>query len=175
MFPVRRLKQDIYFRPRRKSLVSSKELVSFCRMDGDKNYFNYVVFLVTLATRKLRTHFMALSHKVKVIQSCPTLCDPMDHTVHGILQARILEWAAFPFSSGSFQPRNRTGVSCIAGGFFTEVSGKPWAIKERHKKTKIDPLCNYVPAFPQYSGSLPRIHVVIIWGALKWSRTQWQA
>ena len=91
MFPVRRLKQDIYFRPRRKSLVSSKELVSFCRMDGDKNYFNYVVFLVTLATRKLRTHFMALSHKVKVIQSCPTLCDPMDHTVHGILQARILE------------------------------------------------------------------------------------
>jgi len=81
----------MYFRPRRKSLVSSKELVSFCRMDGDKNYFNYVVFLVTLATRKLRTHFMALSHKVKVIQSCPTPCDPMDHTVHGILQARILE------------------------------------------------------------------------------------
>ena len=36
-------------------------------------------------------------------------------------------------------------------------------------------MCNYVPAFPQYSGSLPRIHIVIIWGALKWSRTQWQA
>ena len=39
--------------------------------------------------------------KVKATQSCPTLCDPMDYTVHGILQARILEWAAFPFSRGS--------------------------------------------------------------------------
>ena len=36
--------------------------------------------------------------KLKVIQLCPTLCDPMDYTVHGILQARILEWVAFPFS-----------------------------------------------------------------------------
>ena len=44
--------------------------------------------------------------KVKVIQSCPTLCDPMDSTVHGILQARILEWVAFPFSRGSSQPRD---------------------------------------------------------------------
>ena len=46
-------------------------------------------------------------------------------SVLGILQARILEWVAFPFSSGSFQPRNRTGVSCIAGGFFTN-----WAIRK---------------------------------------------
>ena len=38
------------------------------------------------------------SRKVKVTQSCPTLCDPMDYTVHGILEARILEWVAFPFS-----------------------------------------------------------------------------
>ena len=42
--------------------------------------------------------------KVKVTQSCPTLCNPMDYTVHGILQARILEWVAFPFSSGSSNP-----------------------------------------------------------------------
>ena len=44
--------------------------------------------------------------KVKVTQLCPTLCDPMDYTVHGILQARILEWVAFPFSKGSSQPRD---------------------------------------------------------------------
>ena len=44
----------------------------------------------------------------KVAQSCPTLCDPIDHTVHGILQAGILEWAAFPFSGESSQPRDRT-------------------------------------------------------------------
>ena len=57
--------------------------------------------------------------KVKVTHSCPTLCDPMDYIVRGILQARILEWAAFPFSRGSSQPRDRTQVSCIAGGSFT--------------------------------------------------------
>ena len=57
--------------------------------------------------------------EVKVVQLCLTLCDPMDYTVHGILQARILEWVAFPFSRGSFQPRDQTQVSCIAGRFFT--------------------------------------------------------
>ena len=57
--------------------------------------------------------------KVQVAQSCPTLCDPMDYTVHGIFQARILEWVAFPFSWGSSQPRDRTQASRIAGGFFT--------------------------------------------------------
>ena len=44
--------------------------------------------------------------KEEVSQSCPTLCNPMDYTVQGILQARILEWVAFPFSGGSSQPRN---------------------------------------------------------------------
>ena len=43
--------------------------------------------------------------KVEFAQQCPTLWDPMDYTVHGILQARILEWVAFPFSRGSSQPR----------------------------------------------------------------------
>ena len=49
----------------------------------------------------------------------------MDYTVHGILQAKVLEWVAFSFSRESSQPRDRTGVSCIAGGFFTN-----WAIRE---------------------------------------------
>ena len=44
--------------------------------------------------------------KVKVPQLCPALCNPMDYRVHGNLQARILEWAAFPFSRGSSQPRS---------------------------------------------------------------------
>ena len=56
--------------------------------------------------------------EVKVPQSCPTLCAPMD-IAHGILQARILEWVAFPFSRGSFQPKDQTQISCIAGRFFT--------------------------------------------------------
>ena len=57
---------------------------------------------------------------VKVAQSCLTLCDPMDYIDHGILQARILAWIAVPFSRGSSQPRDRTQVSRIAGGFFTD-------------------------------------------------------
>ena len=103
--------------------------------------------------------FSTKGMKVKVTQSCPALCDPKDYTVHGILQARILEWVAFPFFQGIFPtqgsnpslphcrqmlyqlshkgrprilewvaypfssrssgPRNRTGVSFIAGRFFT--------------------------------------------------------
>ena len=55
--------------------------------------------------------------KVKVTQL--PLYDPMDYTAHGMLQARILEWIAFPFSRGSSQHRDRTKVSRIAGGFFT--------------------------------------------------------
>ena len=62
---------------------------------------------------------MEKSSAVKVVQSCPTLWDPMDYTVHRILQARRLEWVAFPFFRGSSQPRDRTQVSLIAGGFFT--------------------------------------------------------
>ena len=57
--------------------------------------------------------------KVKAAQLCLTLCDPVDYTVHGILQTRTLEQVAFPFSRGSSQPRDRTQVSCTAGGFFT--------------------------------------------------------
>ena len=62
---------------------------------------------------------------MKVAQSCLTLCDPMDYTAHGILQARILEWVATPFSRGSSQPRNRTQVSCIPSRSFTS-----WATRE---------------------------------------------
>ena len=71
--------------------------------------------------------------KVKLVaQSCPTLCDPMDcnppgSSVHGILQARILEWVAIPFSRGSSWPRDLTYVSCFAGRFFTI-----WATWEAH-------------------------------------------
>ena len=66
--------------------------------------------------------------RMKVTQLCPTLCDPVDCTVHGILQARILEWVAFPSSS---QPRDWTQVSCIASRFFTS-----WATREAWESEK---------------------------------------
>ena len=61
---------------------------------------------------------------VLVAQSCLTLCDPMDCSPSGssvrvIFQARILEWVAISFTSGSSQPRDQTQVSCTAGKFFT--------------------------------------------------------
>ena len=66
-----------------------------------------------------------------MLQLCPTLCNPMDFrppgsSVHGILQARILEWVAIPSSRGSSQPRDRTHGFFIAGRFFTtEPQGSP--------------------------------------------------
>ena len=62
---------------------------------------------------------------MKVTQLCPTLCNPMFYVDHGVLQARILEWVSFPFSKGSFQPRDWTQVSYMAGWFFTS-----WATRE---------------------------------------------
>ena len=62
---------------------------------------------------------------MKVARPCPTLFEPTDHTVHGILQATVLEWVTVPFSRGSSQPRDRIHVSHIAGRFFTS-----WAIRE---------------------------------------------
>ena len=66
--------------------------------------------------------------EVNVTQPCLTLCNPMDCTVHGILQARILEWCspeAVSFSRGSSQPKDQIQISCIARGFLTS-----WATRE---------------------------------------------
>ena len=62
--------------------------------------------------------------KVKITQSCQTLCDPMDYRVHGNLQARILEWVAFSFPRRSSQTRDWTQVSCIAGRFLSHILNK---------------------------------------------------
>ena len=76
-------------------------------------------------TKRLRDTSIMVWVKVKVTQSCQTLCDPMDYRVRGILQAGILERVAFLFSRGSSRPKDWTQVSCIAGRFFTS-----WATRE---------------------------------------------
>ena len=83
-----------------------------------------------MQTRWLTPWKEALSSLKGVAQSSPALCDPMDcslpgSSVHGIPQARTLEWTAIPFSRGSSQPRDWTQVFCTAGGFF-----KVWATRE---------------------------------------------
>ena len=80
--------------------------------------------------REQKPNHPTTSEVCSAAQSCPTLCDSVDcsppgPSVHGILQARILEWAAMPSSRGSSPPREQTQVSSIAGGFFTI-----WASRE---------------------------------------------
>ena len=99
--------------------------------------FTTVLWGVIILILELRLNHMkcfAQSHLqymlCLVAQSCPTLCEPVDasppgSSVHGILQGRILEWVAIPFSRGSSQPRDWTQVSRIAGRFFTD-----WATRE---------------------------------------------
>ena len=71
---------------------------------------------------------------VLAVQSCPILCDPVDCSPLGssvleILQVRILEWVAVPFSRGSSQPRNRTRSPALqADSLLSELPGKPWSI-----------------------------------------------
>ena len=73
----------------------------------------FLLLILTLKTLIFRSNLNFL--KVKVTQLYLILCDPMDYTVQGILQARILEWVAFPFSRASSQPRDQAQVSLIAG------------------------------------------------------------
>ena len=77
--------------------------------------------------------FLYSIHTCSVVESCLILCDPKDcsptgSSVHGLLQARILEWAAIPFSRGSSWPRDQSLVSCIGGRFFTV-----WATRDACK------------------------------------------
>ena len=62
------------------------------------------IYLLTNYWLLLPTPPLKNRSEVKVAQSCPTLCDPLSYTIHGILQARMLKWVAFPFSRGSSQP-----------------------------------------------------------------------
>ena len=80
----------------------------------------------SLIQRQFLLHFKVSVH-AKSLQSCLTLCNPMacnppGSSVYGILQARILEWVAIPFSRGSSRLKDRTQVSCIAGRFFHRLS-----------------------------------------------------
>ena len=99
---------------------------------------------------------MALCVRAQLLQLCPTLCKPSlpGSSVHGILQARILEWVTMPSSRGSSWPRNQTCVtyvSCIAGRFFiTESLSKPqiwsyWTPKLGISDSALFPECTFLP------------------------------
>ena len=75
-------------------------MLSFKLESFSLSFFTFIKRLFNSSSLSIRVV------SVKVIRSYPTLCDPMDYTVYRILQARILEWVAFPFSRGSSQPRD---------------------------------------------------------------------
>ena len=103
--------------------------------------------------KTMRRELKALKSESEVTQSCPTLCDPMDcslpgSSVHGIFQARVLEWVAICFSSGSSQPRNQTWVSFIVGRCFYHLShqGSPYIkeiLQEPCCQASGSPTCSY--------------------------------
>ena len=93
-------------------------------------------------------HLPHLKVKALVTQLCLTLCNPVAHpgsSVHGILQARILEWVAISFSRRSSWPRDRTWVSYFAGKFFTV-----WATRETHLPNLLNNtnLSSFLPSMP---------------------------
>ena len=93
-------------------------------------WFSYIYIYTYICICIFFAGAFSLIVKVKVAQLCPTLCYPMYYSppgssIHGTLQARILEWVAISFSRGSSSPRDQTQVSHIAGGFFTV-----WATRE---------------------------------------------
>ena len=108
------------------------------RKDQSSSQFpKRVVLKNVLTIRQLHSSPMLVKKENEVAQSCLTLCDPMDwslwgSSIHGILQARILEWVAISFSRGSSQPRDRTQVSHIAGRRFNL-----WATREAPHASKV--------------------------------------
>ena len=110
----------------------------------------------------INSHFFVVELKLKVAQLCPTLCDPKDYTVHGILQARILEWVAFAFSQGSSRPKDWTQVSRMAGGFFTSEGTREGALV-----ASILPFVSTGDLLPDLrSGGLPRREWMDVSGGL---------
>ena len=100
-----------------------KVTVSTTRLCGGKISWPLYTLFAHLQMQPVQSTQPVGKVKVLVAQSCPTLgssmnCSLMDSSVLGILQARILEWVAIPFSRGSSQPRD-ANLPCIAGRFFT--------------------------------------------------------
>ena len=92
-----------------------------CRVGGC--FLDLICDVNRLASLYIQCSNTSWKKRKKVAQSCPALCDPMDYSlpgssIHGIFQARELEWIAISFSRVFSQPRDRTRVSCIAGRCF---------------------------------------------------------
>ena len=129
-----RHKESSQTRDRISILCFGRQIPIHCPPGKFSNFLTYInwmsikwLFILVLIYMSSISNHLFL--KVSVTQLCPTLwsqdCSPLSSSVHGILQARILEWAAISFSRRSSWPRDWNHVSCTAGRFFTtEPPGK---------------------------------------------------
>ena len=129
--------------------------ISFSRESSQARDWTHISFTgrQTLSLGRL------LTWSVKIAQLCLTLCDPVNcsppgSSVHGILQARIMEWVAVPFSRGSPQPKDGPQVSRIAGGFLTIWA--TWEIKKTTKKEQFLCWCFCFPQGGKICGVVPK-------------------
>ena len=116
-------------------------------------FISFILEMLKHAFHQLYCFPLIAPSEVKVTQSCPALFEPMDYTVHGILQARILEWVACPFSRGSSQTRDQTQVSHIEGRFFTS-----WATEIHYIK------CSDLDVFLNWQCLNKKLLLNIPWG-----------
>ena len=118
--------------------LSWTEMLSIRRMD--KQTCIHAIYYYSVIKHSEVSNNKDLCVFAKSLQSCPSLCNPMDYSppgssVHRILQTRVLEWVAVPSFRESSWPRDQTCLSCIAGGFFiTESLGKPLKRQEGNCK-----------------------------------------
>ena len=160
--------------------LSLPSVKSFCSVAFSVSSFMTILF--KFAHTYSHTHtflilpFMLLSLEVKVLvtQSCPILCNPMGcslpcSSVHGILQARILEWVAIPFSRGFSWPGDWTQVSHIADRFLTV-----WATRE------VLGILEWVASvllqglFPTQGSNLPFPHLPALAGGFSTTSATWK-
>ena len=120
------------------------------RREGNGNLFQYFAGKFH-GWRSLAGYIQSEKWKWKLL-SPVWLCDPMDCTFHGILQARILEWVAFSFSRGSSQPRDWTQVSHFAGRFLP--AEPPW----KPENTGVGSLSLLQQIFPSQESNWSLLH-----------------
>ena len=140
------------------SFLCLKLLIVKKEMSSMKNIYQFIPhkiaeseFMHPTQCRYTKPRLVLDSYLWKLVtQSCPTLCESMNYAVHGILQAKILEWVALLFSRRFSQTRDQTQVSHTAGEFFTSSATREAPVDTNKCKNICNPLLwSEVHGFPK--------------------------
>ena len=142
-------------------------LITETCLENSLHIYVYISMTYTSAISFLNNTDNQNESESEIAQSCPTLCDPIKcslpgSSIHGIFQARVLEWVAISFSRGSSRPRDRTQVSHVAGRQFNIwVTWEALLItKIKHKYYLPWKTCPY---FPVQSLSFSLLSLTALW------------